>query len=206
MDILEILKNNKNELIREDIDLFKTELAVGSYSDDYKKKCYEIIDMMESEKKASVNNKVSKAVYVSTVDPMPNPVKTDISFIDQFKNELSAIRLSKTYKTLFRAYIKSHSEINEQFVDSNFNMFNDHETEVIISEISMTEEFLEKYFSALDKEKIAMYQLFSESFYMKHFNDFDAETVIKKGKNPWRKKEERSKQLDIFLRLKGVKF
>ena len=40
----------------------------------------------------------------------------------------------------------------------------------------------------------------------KHFSDFDAETVLKRGKNEWRKKENRSKQFAVFLRLKGVQF
>lgn len=33
----------------------------------------------------------------------------------------------------------------------------------------------------------------------------DAEIVLTKGKNDWRKKGNRSSQLDVFLRLKGVK-
>ena len=33
----------------------------------------------------------------------------------------------------------------------------------------------------------------------------DAEIVLTKGKNDWRKKENRSAQLDVFLRLKGIK-
>ena len=40
----------------------------------------------------------------------------------------------------------------------------------------------------------------------KHFSDFDSETVFLKGKNEWRKKENRTKQFDIFLRLKGVQY
>jgi hypothetical protein len=40
---------------------------------------------------------------------------------------------------------------------------------------------------------------------MKHYSQMDATIVLTKGKNEWRKKEKRSKQLDVFLRLKGVK-
>ena len=67
------------------------------------------------------------------------------------------------------------------------------------------EPFLEKYFGALDHDKIARYQLFSEAFFMKHYAQMDATIVLQHGKNEWRKKENRSKQLDVFLRLKGVK-
>ena len=69
----------------------------------------------------------------------------------------------------------------------------------------MGEPFLEKYFGALDHDKIARYQLFSEAFFMKHYSQMDATIVLQHGKNEWRKKENRSKQLDVFLRLKGVK-
>ena len=56
---------------------------------------------------------------------------------------------------------------------------------------------MEKYFSSLNAEKIARYQLFSEKFFIKHFSQFDAEIVLTKGKNEWRKKEKRSAQLDV---------
>ena len=68
-----------------------------------------------------------------------------------------------------------------------------------------SEDFLEKYFSLLDADKIARYQLFSEKFFIRHYARMNAETVLTKGKNDWRKKENRSSQLDVFLRLKGVK-
>lgn len=69
----------------------------------------------------------------------------------------------------------------------------------------MGESFLEKYFGALDPDKVARYQEFSEQFFMKHFSQLDAVAVLAHGKNEWRKKDKRSKQLDVFLRLKGIK-
>ncbi|NBH61828.1 hypothetical protein D1155_09210 [Anaerotruncus sp. 80] len=102
--------------------------------------------------------------------------------------------------------MKTHEEFDESFVDVHFNMFDSNEMGAVLLEMQLSEAFLEKYFTALDKDKIARYQQFSESFFQRHFADFDAETVLKKGKNEWRKKEKRSKQLDVFLRLKGVKF
>ena len=69
----------------------------------------------------------------------------------------------------------------------------------------LSEDFLDKYFSSLDADKIAHYQLFSEKFFIRHYAQMDAEIVLTKGKNEWRKKENRSSQLDVFLRLKGVK-
>ncbi len=69
----------------------------------------------------------------------------------------------------------------------------------------LSEAFLEKYFAELDAEKIARYQTFSEAFFIKHFAKLDPSLVLEKGKNEWRRKENRSTQLDVFLRLKGVR-
>ncbi len=210
MEILEILKNSSKDLIPEDIALFKTELAVGSYSEEYKKECYELMDRIECWRKADTEIKAEKKkpdiskINISDIAPGGNAPK--LSFLEQFKTDLNAMRLSSSYKSSFRTYIKSHTEIDEKFVDSNFALFDSNELEMIVSELPLSEAFLDKYFSSLDKNKIARYQLFSESFYKRHFADFDAETVLTKGKNEWRKKENRSKQLDVFLRLKGVNF
>jgi len=40
---------------------------------------------------------------------------------------------------------------------------------------------------------------------MRHYSELDTETVLSKGVNPWRDKSARSKQLEVFLRIKGVK-
>lgn len=209
MDILEILKTSSNEILSEDLKLFKTELAVGEYTEEYKKKCIELIKKLENwnqdTKPAKPANKKNFASAMNVNSFHVNP-ESSVSFLEQFKADLNAMRLSEKYKSSFRTYIKNHTEFNENFVDTNFSIFEKWEVEAIISELELSEQFLEKYFSVLDKDKIARYQLFSEHFYQKHFSDLDAETVLKKGKNEWRKKENRSKQFDVFLRLKGVQY
>ena len=91
------------------------------------------------------------------------------------------------------------------FIEKHFSFFKEWELNAILSVKQLGEPFLEKYFGALDHDKIARYQLFSEAFFMKHYAQMDATIVLQHGKNEWRKKENRSKQLDVFLRLKGVK-
>ena len=71
--------------------------------------------------------------------------------------------------------------------------------------IPFSEAYLEQYFDILDSKMIALYQLFSEDFFMRHYSELDTETVLSKGINPWRDKSARSKQLEVFLRIKGVK-
>ena len=212
MDILDILKNSSDELLAEDLELFRTELAVGEYTESYRKECSELIDRIEkwqSDSSGKDDKKTAKPtspMHVARTKLQPNTQKKSFSFEEQFRADLNAMRLSDKYKSSFRTYIGNHDEFDESFVDTHFSMFEPWETEAIVSEIMLSEQFLEKYFSVLDKDKIARYQLFSESFYQKHFSDFDAETVLKKGKNEWRKKENRSKQFAVFLRLKGVQY
>ncbi|NLE21088.1 MAG: hypothetical protein GX623_09770 [Clostridiales bacterium] len=95
--------------------------------------------------------------------------------------------------------------INEAFLDAHFTLFQPWEMGAVVSVIPLGEAFLEKYFTELDPEKIARYQAFSEVFFMKHFAKLDPSLVLEKGRNEWRKKENRSTQLDVFLRLKGVR-
>ena len=95
--------------------------------------------------------------------------------------------------------------IDADFLDKNFALFDNWEIDAIVSVKQLNEEFLEKYFGVINHDKIARYQLFSEGFFMKHFSQMDVSVVLERGKNEWRKKENRSKQLDVFLRLKGVK-
>lgn len=213
MDILGILKTSSSDLLPEDLELFRIELAVGGYLEEYQKECIELIKKLENWKQTEKPKKtvnVSDVVSAMQVDASQlNPEgqqKSTVPFLEQFKSDLNAMRLSEKYKSSFRTYIKQHPDFNESFVDANFSLFEKWEIEAIISELAFSEQFLEKYFSVLDKDKIARYQLFSEHFYQKYFSDFDAETVLKKGKNEWRKKENRSKQFAVFLRLKGVQY
>lgn len=115
------------------------------------------------------------------------------------------MRTASNYKTRFKQYLADHLDMDEAFIDKNIALFLPWELDAILRTRPLSETFLEKYFSSLNAEKIARYQLFSEKFFIKHFSQFDAEIVLTKGKNEWRKKEKRSAQLDVFLRLKGVK-
>ena len=210
MEIYEILKNHSKDLLAEDLEILRTELAVGDYHDDYRKRCTELMEQIEKwnahdSSKPEKKEQPKAQKDISDVTPR-HQGKTAMPFLQQFQADLNAMRLSDKYKSSFRTYIKTHEEFDERFVDDNFGIFEEYEIEAILSELTFSEQFLEKYFSVLDKDKIARYQLFSESFYQKHFSDFDAATVLKKGKNEWKKKENRSKQFAVFLRLKGVQF
>lgn len=222
MEILEILKNSKDEIYPEDLDFFETELATGDYKAAYIKECKAQIELIRkwlSEKDApeepakpqpkpatGKKNGGPLVMGIHSVAPeSANPIAASMSVEDIVFSDIKSLRESDSYKSKFKKYVVDKAEIDSTFIDAHYSFFLPWELDAIISVKQMTEEFLEKYFGALDKDKISRYQQFSESFFMKHYSQLDATVVLTKGKNEWRKKENRSKQLDVFLRLKGVK-
>lgn len=221
MEILEILNSAKESIYPEDLDFFETELATGDYPSSYIAECREKIVLIRkwfrdneieiAEPESDTTNllparePVSKAALVMEqcdITPQNDPAEkspTEVIF-----SEICVLREHNDYKSKFRKYIRESTQIDAAFIDTHYAFFQPWEMEAILTIKQLSEDFLEKYFGALDKEKIAKYQCFSESFFMKHFAQLDTALVLNKGKNEWRKKKQRSSQLDVFLRLKGV--
>ena len=221
MEILEILKNSKAEIYLEDLDFFETELATGNYAESYISECKEQIEIVrkwlsgdeqiddsQSDTTESPKKKSKASLVMGIHDIAPenaNPVAATMTPEEIILSDIKLMRDSDSYKSRFKKYVQDKAKIDGSFVDTHYSFFMQWELDAIVSVRQLGEEFLEKYFGALDKDKIARYQFFSESFFMKHYLQMDATIVLTKGKNEWRKKEKRSKQLDVFLRLKGVK-
>lgn len=221
MDILEILKSSKEDIYLEDLEFFETELATGDYAEGYIAECREQIELVrkwlcgaaeESTPQAEKSNapakqsKTSLAMGIHDVAPeAANPVAAAMSPEKTILADIKVMRESDGYKAQFKKYVQSRAELDAAFVDSHYSFFLPWELDAIVSVKQLGEAFLEKYLGALDKSKISRYQYFSESFFMKHYSQLDAAIVLTKGKNDWRKKENRSTQLDVFLRLKGVR-
>lgn len=157
---------------------------------------------------AHLPHDVSPSVLVSPQNLSPyNEVElTKKTPRETIAADLSAIRRSDKRKSLFRDYLKNQPLIDEPFLDANLSLFDDWELSAILDHIRLSEPFLEKYLSSLAADRVAITQLFSEEFFMRHFGVLKPQLVLQKGKNPWRRKEDRSKKLDTFLRLKGVHF
>lgn len=220
MDILKILEDSGKDLYLEDLDFFETELATGGHYDAaYQAQCRSKInelrawlsgDAAEDEKPQDKkkDGKTPAGIVVDIGDLAPkdsNPVAASLTPEQIIFKDITAMREVGSYKTNFKKYVTGKAEIDASFVDTHYSFFQPWELDAIISMKQMGEEFLEKYFGAIDHDKIARYQQFSEAFFMKHFSQMDFCIVLEHGKNEWRKKENRSKQLDVFLRLKGVK-
>lgn len=220
MEILKILEESGKDLYLEDLDFFETELATGGHYDAaYQAQCRSRIKKLrawlrgepaedEKPQHKTKRNKIPGGLVVGIGDLAPkasNPVAASLIPEQTIFNDITAMREGSSYKTCFKKYVAEKKEIDAAFVDTHYAFFQPWELNAIISVKQMGEDFIEKYFGALDHDKIARYQQFSEAFFMKHFSQMDCTIVLGHGKNEWRKKENRSKQLDVFLRLKGVK-
>ena len=220
MEILKILEESGKSLYPEDLDFFETELATGDgYSDSYRKQCKDLISELRvwltsepiektAAKATPQNDTLPTGLLVGIQNLAPNennPTAASLTPEQLIFGDITAMREVSSYKTNFKKYVAEKTEINAAFVDTHYAFFQPWELDAIISVKQMGEDFVEKYFGALDHDKIARYQQFSEAFFMKHFSQMDVCVVLEHGKNEWRKKENRSKQLDVFLRLKGVK-
>lgn len=223
MDILKLLLESREELYPEDLDFFEQELAVGDYDDIYKAKCKDEIQALRKKicqlaapskrKAATPMDKAPRpaapgGIVIGLLDVAPqeaNPTALSMTPLQQVQSDLEVLREQADYKKAFKSYVKDSALIDSAFLDAHFSLFKPWELGAILSLKHLDESFLEKYFRALDHDKIARYQLFSERFFMEHFAQLDANIVLAHGKNKWRKKDQRSRQLDVFLRLKGIK-
>ena len=212
MQVLEILKKNGTELYPEDLAFFEAELDTGDYPPEYIDQCKDLIAEIRNQKKQAAKPKAQDVIPSNIlVDPdnlipgVKPKEKTPQECLSALTHVLNQMRTATNYKTRFKQYLADHPEIDEAFIDQNIALFQPGELESILMVMQLSEDFLDKYFTSLDADKIARYQLFSEKFFIRHYAQMDAEIVLTKGKNDWRKKENRSSQLDVFLRLKGVK-
>ena len=215
MDILEILKKSGKDLYPEDLDFFETELATGGhYNAAYQAECRALMKQIRNWQKADKPAEVAQTpkgktsgveVDISKLAPKESNPAMDIPEDQRLFQDITKMRDDSSYKTKFKKRIQDADFVDAAFIEKHFSFFKEWELNAILSVKQLGEPFLEKYFGALDRDKIARYQQFSEAFFMKHFSQMDYTIVLQHGKNEWRKKENRSKQLDVFLRLKGVK-
>ena len=230
MDIREVRRTDAENLLDEELEMLEDELTTGDYDAFYRKECEQLIlDERHSRKvahqKAKVVSEGASRSKVNLADAqLPHGLSSSVMVAPEnlspfnkteeiaktpfeiVSSDVAAIRRSDKSKSLFREYLRNQPLIDEAFLDANLSFFDDWEISALLDHLRLSEPFLEKYFSSLNADRIATTQLFSEEFFMRHFASFKAQLVLQKGKNPWRSKENRSKKLDTFLRLKGVHF
>lgn len=225
MDILGMLQNDMDELCEEDIDMIEQELAVGTYTEEYRSQCrlhiLQVTHHFEQKKKEKVyqgtqakglstrlfkqEKDVTVAVATKTDEIAVEEKKHEKTQAEIFREELKKMREMSQPAKRFTDYLDDNDFMTNDFIDQNFSEFNENERSILLRKRAFTEDFLDKYFAVLDKGTLVMNQLFTEEFFMKHYNNMPVKLVLTKSKNSWRTKTKRSKKLDTFLRLKGVK-
>ncbi len=209
MKILEILETPGIELYPEDFAFFEVDLDTGDYTEEYREMCRQkMTDLRRSTEPTPITEQVlpepkpaaPKVVSQATVMTV-SPEKFSGTILD----EIEHLRQEKTYRSDFNKYLTKTKQINSEFVDANFNFLTYWEINTILRRRQLGEAFLEKHFCALNRSTISRYQSFSENFFMRHYDQLDCNLVLQCGKNTWKDPDKRSKQLDVFLRLRGVK-
>ncbi|MDM8164262.1 hypothetical protein [Collinsella intestinalis] len=216
MDVKHILDGQGTQLLDIDLDVLEEELHTGGHDIAYVQRCQELIDDLRALRKRHAQ-KQEPTVHESPITTKPatenslSPFNTTnettvISNRNKFARDLLSIRDAGSQAGAFRKLLASASYVDEQFVDENIDLFTAEELKLLLRSMAFSERFLEKYFATLDHETLAKNQEFSEEFFISHYSDLDAQTVLKKGINTWRAKDQRSHKLDMFLRIKGVRY
>lgn len=155
----------------------------------------------------SVNVPLSEsvmAVPTSELSPYGTPAaQPEPTEGEKLMRQLELIRQAAKPLDELEKYLMG-SPFDEAFIERNISVFRGAELSVVLGCYGFDEAFLERYFNVFDAGDIAKTQRFSEEFFMRHYAELDAQTVLEQGVNGWRKKGARSKKLDMFLRLKGV--
>lgn len=221
MDILEMLQNDYEDLCEEDLEMIEEELSAGTYPADYRLQCRLHIaqitnrfaekraqtgytgerriayGMMKTEAEVTVKSGESESVAAQEEKVM---TRAEI-----LREKLLSIRSMPEPEKNFRTFLHTEEYMTNAFIDSNFSEFSHDEIIILLRDRAFDEAFLDKYFDVLDHTELALHQLYSEEFFMKHYKDMPVRTVLTRSKNPWRARANRSSKLTTFLRLKGVK-
>lgn len=228
MDVEGILENQSDELLEIDLRCLEEELDTGGYAKQYVAHCKRLISKIRNRKMAGAkiverndgaqeegdtregSASMIREVPLDQLSPFSQPPAAAKSAAEATDDllwgcVLDARRGSQQQSDL-RNLLHGKRALGEQFVEAHIGEMTHEELSVFLECRHFSESFLDRYFTVLDPGKIARFQLFSEEFFINHFSEMNPTIVLKQGKNPWRKKDARSKKLDTFLRIKGVRF
>ena len=229
MDIRGILDHQRDELLDIDLDCLEEELATGDYRKEYVISCKETIRTIRSERShasSQLRQQIQNA-HATSADgrqpsladspdqepPMPDDRSAAPNPTFRFPHTekaimagIAAAQMQENSKEALKQYFETTPDIDESFVVQHVGDLNPEALSALLECRSFSEGFLEQFFAALDHNKVARYQYFSEDFFIKHYSELSPTIVLKQGVNDWRKKAVRSSKLDLFLRIKGVRY
>lgn len=217
MDIRELLLKQKNELLDVDLGCLEEELDTGEYDRPYIEECRELIGTIRDERRQAIERAAKGARRRRQGQEGEGPTLKPSQAYGSFSvggmtgdsnaiADLAAISSNSNARELLKTYIESHPELDQSFVEEHIGSLPVDAIDVFLELRAFDEAFLDRYFDVLNQAKIARFQMFSEEFFIKHYGDLNETIVLKQGVNPWKKKSDRSRKLNTFLRLKGVQF
>lgn len=207
MEVLEMLKQQGNTLTNEELKFLIDELRTGSYNEDYKNECFEIISQIKSDKSHDVKkSKETLHTVILTPEEIKDRLdKSALSVDDRFFRDLEVARMVNSSDQVVEKYINEHT-LSDEFFITNLNRFNDLEVRKIFALIKLNDKQIEELFTTVPSGTIEKNQYISEEFFIKHFDDIDIKALKKNKVTNWIiDPTQRSKKIIIFLKMKGVK-
>lgn len=163
----------------------------------------EILELKnETAKYTMVNARVNALAFIDAMYKL----KKDERFSDEIKFHFANI-LKHNDKGFIIDYLKlvGFDQLPKELVQDYFVAFSKEQIDCFLTIYTFDESFLEAHFHELNSLCLFRNQLFSEDFYLKHFDDFLYYNIME-TKNDWRFPSNRSNKLKLFLKLKGVSF
>jgi hypothetical protein len=212
MDPFELMEKYTEDIELADIEMIRIALETGPY--EAKKKADGLKRLNDIYRRLS-EKAFPEAPSLSVPLQTPSPVSNSSSASQELSDEkirsmvssrLSIIRVaSSSLESGIRSLLSSFAgKTPLDVLCLCADLFANDEFNSVLSWLQLGEDALNKYWAILDKKSVARHQLFSEDFFILHYNELNTSTVLKNGKNPWRKKEAMSTKLAMFLKLKGV--
>ena len=208
MEVLEMLKQQGDKLTNEELKFLIDELNTGSYCQDYKGECLSIIDQIKKNRKHGKVEKGNEKVYTVIMSPeeIKNRLdKNTLSPEDKFFHDLEIARMMNNGVQVVEENI-SENILDGEFFINHLNKFTGFEVFKILELVKLTEKQIEALFNVVPYGAIESTQVISEDFFIKHFEEIDVESLKKNKVTNWIvDPTQRSKKIEIFLKMKGVK-
>lgn len=213
MEVLEMLKNNLEELTLDELDMLIDELNTGLYSQAYKEECLSIIHEEIKKRKtppdpiASVEAEPTPISKEGDGQKVENPKKKTVKEMtkEELSNLLILYRTSSNVEEKITEWV-ANREIDADFLLKRYNEFSNQELICAFNLIKVPEDDLFVYLKALPKGTIERTQIISEDFFIKHYEDMNITALKSNRKNAWViDPSQRSSKLIIFIKMKGIK-
>ena len=213
MEVLEMLKNNRNELTLDELNMLIDEINTGVYSQSYKEECLELIaDIIYERKHPETETQPLGEPTLVKVDASSHKVNVASNkkqLKELSKKELEDLlilyRTSSVIDEKISEWITS-GEIDEEFLFANNASFSKQELLFAYQMLVVPEQKYTERLHVLGDGIIEKTQIISEDYFIKHYEEMHIPSLKTNKKNVWVcDPSQRSNKLLIFIKMKGIK-